>query len=132
MLPLEIVEEIDAPLLAIWDQLTRVSQWPSWGPSVTDVRCADECIRLGSVGQVRTAMGFWVNFEITELEPGRFWRWRVAGVEATGHRVEPAGPGRCRLVFEVPWWAAPYALVCRRAARRIAQICATCPPSKPD
>jgi hypothetical protein len=46
----------------------------------------------------------------------------VAGIPATGHRVEALGPGRCRVVFEVPLLAAPYLAVCRLAAHRIRTI----------
>jgi hypothetical protein len=31
-------------------------------------------------------------------------------------------PEQCRLIFEVPWLAAPYLLVCKIAARRIKLI----------
>lgn len=62
-------------------------------------------------------------FRVTEVEEGRRWRWRVARVPATGHRVEPgtagrdgAAPGReCRVGFELSPLAAGYAVVCRRA-----------------
>jgi len=76
----------------------------------------------GLRGRVRTRLGLSLPFEITAVEPGRAWRWRVAGVAATGHRVEPLGPMRCRVVFEVPRWAAPYALVCRAALRRLSRL----------
>jgi hypothetical protein len=46
----------------------------------------------------------------------------VAGIPATGHRVEPLGPERCRVVFEVPLLAAPYLAVCRVAALKIRTI----------
>lgn len=123
-LPLEIQQLIDAPVLVVWDQLTRIRQWPRWGPSVVDVQCEDECIRLGSSGRVKTVLGIWLPFEVTDLEPGHSWHWRVGGLPATGHRVEPCAPGQCRLVFQIPWWMAPYGLVCREACRRLAQICA--------
>ena len=123
-MPLEVEHVINAPLPVVWDQLTRVSQWPRWGPSVIEVECADEHIQLGTIGRVRTVFGLWLAFEVDAMEPGRSWHWRVANVSATGHRVEPVTPGSCRLVFEIPFWAAPYGWVCRRAARRIAQICA--------
>jgi hypothetical protein len=49
------------------------------------------------------------------------WAWTVAGVPATTHTVEPA-PGGCRVAFGVPTPAAPYALVCRAALRRIERL----------
>ena len=123
-MPLEIDRIIDAPAMVVWDQLTLVSQWPCWGPSVIEVECQEAHIRLGTTGRVRTTFGFWLPFEVDAMEPGRSWHWRVANVSATGHRVEPLTPGSCRVVFEIPLWAAPYGVVCRRAAERIAQICA--------
>jgi hypothetical protein len=65
-------------------------------------------------------------FAISTFEPGARWSWRVAGVPATGHRVEPTSDG-CRIVFEVPIVAAPYAAVCRVALRRLARLLATEP-----
>ncbi len=48
-------------------------------------------------------------------------------MSATGHRVERLGTERCRVVFEVPFWAAPHAVVCRPALRRIARLAAAGP-----
>ena len=123
-MPKAVTRIIDAPADRVWDQLTRVAGWPRWGPSVVAVECADEVIRLGSQGRVRTALGIWLPFRITEFVPGRFWGWRVAGIRATGHRVESLGPNQCRLSFDMPYWAALYAPVCRRALDRIARNCA--------
>lgn len=79
-------------------------------------------VRAGTRGRVRSALGVWLPFEVTHYEEGRAWAWRVCGVHATGHRVEELAPNRCRVVFELPWLAAPYALICRWALRRIARI----------
>jgi hypothetical protein len=73
-------------------------------------------------GRVQTATGLWLPFEITHWEPERAWTWRVAGVPATGHRVEPLGPQRCRVSFLIPRWAPFYRPVCRSALRRIAAL----------
>jgi hypothetical protein len=43
-------------------------------------------------------------------------------IRATGHRVEYLAIKQCRLIFEVPWLAAPYLLVCKIATRRIKLI----------
>ena len=76
----------------------------------------------GSTGELRPIVGPWIAFRITRYEEGRSWSWAVGGVPATSHRVEPLGPGRSRVGFEVPVWAAPYAAVCALALRRIEAI----------
>ena len=121
---------------AAWHVLVDTERWPDWGPSVTDVRCADRRIRTGSTGEVQVAGGPWVGFEITTFDDGRAtaeadsqtgpppvrrWTWSVARIPATGHRVE-ARPGGCRVVFEVPLWAAGYVPVCRRALAEIGPL----------
>ena len=60
----------------------------------------------------------------TEVEPGRLWRWKVGGIPATGHRVEPVGddPAVCHVVIEVPVWAAPYAGVATVALRNVERL----------
>jgi hypothetical protein len=112
-----VSRSIDAPPDRVWDLFVDTRRWPDWGPSVTAVECADRRVRTGTNGRVRTVAGIWVPFEVTSCADHR-WTWRVAGIPATGHRVDPAD-GRCRAVFELPLAAAPYAVVCRRALRRL-------------
>lgn len=119
---LEVAKEIRAAPAEAWALLADTSEWPAWGPSITEVESDDRVVRRGTRGRVRTRLGLWLPFEITRVAEGRSWSWRVFGVRATGHRVEALGADRCRVVFEVPWLAAPYALVCRRALRRIAGL----------
>ncbi len=119
---LEVSETVPGPCDRVWDLLVDTARWPDWGPSVRAVTCRDRRIRRGSTGWVETPLGLKVPFRITELEAGRFWTWRVCGISATGHRVEPQGGGRCRLTFTLPALAAPYAIVCRLAIRRIAAL----------
>jgi hypothetical protein len=111
-----------APADLAWNVLIDTSLWPRWGPSVRAVRCADRFIRAGSTGEVQLAFGPWLRFAVGRFEPGCFWDWRVAGVSATGHRVEPLGPDRCRIAFELSPLAAPYWPVCRVAATRAARL----------
>jgi uncharacterized protein YndB with AHSA1/START domain len=114
--------EIQAPASAAWKLLTDTSRWPQWGPSVSSVESAEQYIGHGSTGRVQTTFGVWLPFRVTELVAGQRWGWEVAGIPATGHRVESLGPDRCRVVFEVPLLAAPYLAVCRLAAARIRSI----------
>jgi hypothetical protein len=58
-------------------------------------------------------------FEITRYESGCYWSWDVGRIRATGHRVVTLDARRCRLIFEIPVWAAPYATVCLWAIKRI-------------
>jgi hypothetical protein len=119
---MDVAAELRARPEVAWALLADTSRWPEWGPSVTGVRAPRRHVEPGLRGSVRTLAGVWLSFEITEVVPGRAWRWRVAGIAATGHRVEPVDGGRCRVVFEVPAWAAPYALVCRLALRRLSRL----------
>lgn len=121
MSPSRVEIEIVAPAPRVWALLTELRHWPEWGPSVRDAETSTGASRiaLGTSGRVRTALGFWLPFEITAFEPERFWDWRVAGVQATGHFVEPLGPAACRVAFSVPRWAPPYRIVCRRGLARL-------------
>jgi len=124
----------------VWDLLVDTARWPEWGPSVTAVEltntgganstgtsntdstdASSTRISPGATGRVRTAVGVWVPFRVTEFDDGRRWSWVVAGIPATSHSVDPA-PGGCRVGFGVPLLAAPYALVCRAALERIDRL----------
>lgn len=114
--------EMDAPAEVLWQLLASTARWPEWGPAVRAVEPPAAIVAPGLRGRVRTALGVWLPFVVTSVDPGRSWRWRVAGVDATGHRVEPLGPRRCCVQFDVPWWAAPYVFVCKVALHRLARI----------
>lgn len=119
---IEVDRAIDAPADVVWDLLVDTRRWPEWGPSIGAVECSDRRIRRGSTGRIRIVGGLRVPFEVTECEDHR-WTWRVAGIPATGHRVEPLDDG-CRAVFEVPVLAVGYAPVCRLALSRLADLAA--------
>ena len=88
------------------------------------MRAVDAPHRLigpGMRGRIQTPPGLWLPFEITAWVSGEAWAWRVAGIEATGHRVEPLGAERCRVSFLVPRWAPLYRPICSRALRKIAE-----------
>lgn len=118
----DVRHEVDVAWPHAWAAFARYEHWTRWGPSVTAVEPATGEVRAGDEGRVRTPVGGWLPFRIDEVDPGRRWSWRVAGLPVTAHRVEPVGPARSVLVFEVPWWAAPYAVVCRVALGRLAEV----------
>jgi len=114
--------EIPVPAAVAWRLLTDTQAWPRWGPSVLAVDAPTRFIGPGMRGRVRTALGLWLPFEITDWQAGRRWGWRVAGLPATGHIVATIGPTRCRVTFTVPAWAPFYVPVCRAALRRLREF----------
>ncbi len=111
---------IAAPPSVVWNLLVDLDAWPQWGPSVSAAWLDAPYARLESnvTGTVRTSFGVTVPFTVTEFEPGRRWAWKVAGIPATHHRIEPVG-NQSRASMAVPWWAAAYLSVCAIALRRI-------------
>lgn len=115
---LEVSLELPADAGTVWDLFADTRRWPEWGPSVSQVNADERYVREGMAGQVKVLGAAWVPFEITTATDRR-WTWNVAGIPATGHRVETVGPGRSRAVFELSPLAAGYVPVCQRALKRI-------------
>ena len=118
-----VSREIVSPPEVVWRLLTHVDEWPRWGPTVAGGEVPGGVISAGARGTVRTAVGVGLPFVVTEFEDGRSWAWRVAGVPATSHRVDPTVDG-CVVTFGVPWWAPGYLVVCALALTRIERLAA--------
>jgi uncharacterized protein YndB with AHSA1/START domain len=119
---LTVSRRIEAPAESVWNALTALADWPRWGPTVARAELTDDGpLRLGSRGTVWTPVGVPLPFEITEFQPGRSWAWRVAGVPATKHGVEPDGEG-CRAWMSAPLWAPAYLPVLGIGLRRIERM----------
>lgn len=119
---LPFVAEIAAPADAVWELLVDTRRWPEWGPSIRRVQCDPPRIDVGVTGRVQTIAGVWLSFEITRLEEGRSWDWRVGRAPATGHEIESLGADGCRVTFTVPWIATPYGIVVLLALRRLERL----------
>ena len=119
---MEVSRLIAAPPSTLWALLARPEHWPEWGPSVRAVECDDVEIRVGTHGRVRTAVGAWLPFTITAVEAERGWDWQVAGLAATGHRLDAVDDHHTRVAFTMPAWALPYAVVCKLALRNLARL----------
>ena len=119
---IRVRKRISVEARQVWDVLVDTGAWTHWGPSVVEVEHDGASIYAGSTGRIRLPLGQWLGFAVTDFEDGQYFRWSVAGIPATGHRVRSLGASESELVFEVPVWAALYALVCRRACEAIARL----------
>lgn len=113
---------IESPAEEVWRLLIDFAEWPKWGPSIRSVSATADRAGPGVGGHVRTIVGVSLPFQITQWDPGRSWSWRVAGIPATGHGVEPVGPAITRVTFTVPWIAAPYATVLVAGLNRLKKL----------
>ncbi len=119
-----VSRDIQASPEKVWDILVDLDAWPQWGPTVSAAKLSEDGpLALGSRGEIRTPLGVWLPFSIVEFEPGRCWKWEVAGIPATWHAVEPTEEG-CRVSFGAPWWATAYLPVGVVALARIARMAA--------
>ena len=107
------------PSQDVWDIITNTTRWPEWGPSIIAVDCVDRYIRKGTCGRVKTLFGIWLPFVIIDFDDQRYWSWKIWGIRATGHRIEPVDAFKCNIFFEVPSIAFPYLSICWIAIKRI-------------
>lgn len=122
---ISVQRELRASAESAWDMLTDTTMWQLWGPTVRSVTCSDRYIHRGSTGKVCTPIGLWVPFLITEYEHKNYWTWKVAGIQATGHRLIQFNTNSCFIAFELPLLWMPYAIVCRIALKRMARLLET-------
>lgn len=118
-----VSRDIDASADAAWHVLADLDAWPKWGPTVSGAELDGSAFELGATGRVWTPVGVTLPFVIDELDQGRSWGWRVAGVPATRHGVHPRDEG-CRVWMSAPVWAPGYLPVLTIALRRIEELCA--------
>ena len=114
--------EVNAPADEVWRLIAEFDQWPQWGPTVVDVESEAMTVAAGVTGRVKTIAGLWIPFAITDVDHGRSWTWKVAGIPATGHYVMALGEAKTLVEFTVPIVAAPYALVLWAALKRLERI----------
>jgi uncharacterized protein YndB with AHSA1/START domain len=131
-----VARRLPASPAAVWDALVDTTTWSVWGPSVAGVALDHPGPRIGpgSTGRVRTAVGVWLPFTVTDWEEGRRWAWSIGPVPATGHGVEAVAgaPDRALAVIDVPVWAPAYAPLCWVALGRIGRVAAgRTPPARP-
>jgi uncharacterized protein YndB with AHSA1/START domain len=120
---LSVHRVIAAPPEAAWRLLVDLDAWPKWGPSIASAELDKQYseLALRATGHVQTSLLVKVPFVVTAFDPGRCWAWKVAGIPATSHRVDPV-EGGALVTIGVPWWAAAYTAVCAVALRRLEKL----------
>jgi len=116
-----VSKKINSTPERVWDLLTDTAKWSQWGPSVRAVECEHRFSQPLCTGYVRTLLGIRLPFIITSFQHLEYWNWRVGNLEATGHRLV-RHPDGCTVIFDMPWWAFPYTLICLLALNRIAKL----------
>ncbi len=89
-----------ASVATVWDLVARPENWSRWAPHVRGawgLAGPDGFVRDGARGAARLGGALPVPVLITEVRPGRSWRWRVAGVMDMDHRVDPEAGGGSRV-----------------------------------
>jgi hypothetical protein len=93
---LERSADSTATVDAAWDLIARPANWSRWAPHVRGawgLAGEDGLVREGARGAARLLGAVPVPVVITDVQPGRSWTWRVAGVMDMDHRVAPRRAG---------------------------------------
>ncbi|MSX02354.1 MAG: SRPBCC family protein [Actinobacteria bacterium] len=84
----------------VWELFATPQRWSEWSPHVRGAWGLDgPRLEKGARGYVRLLSAVPVPFEITAVEPGRLWTWKVGPVEMV-HRVE-ATAGGCAAAIDI-------------------------------
>jgi hypothetical protein len=93
---LERSADSQAAPAAVWELVARPRNWARWAPHVRGawgLAGPDGVVREGARGAARLFGAVPVPVVITDVQPGRSWTWRVAGVMDMEHRVTPRRAG---------------------------------------
>lgn len=122
----EVTTRVDAPADVVWQTISVVEKWPEWTPTMESVRRHDKGeLTVGSSAEVRQPKQPVRRWTVTELTPGRAFRWTASGpgVRFTAdHEVTTGADGEvaATLAFAVSGPLAPVvALLGGRTIRRM-------------
>jgi uncharacterized membrane protein len=86
---------VPVPPGVVWSVFTDVERWPTWTRSVTSVEPLDgPGIEPGHRFRLRQPRMPVLVWEVTDVQPGRSWRWAARSPGArteAGHEVVPDG-----------------------------------------
>jgi Polyketide cyclase / dehydrase and lipid transport len=112
-----------------WALISQPERWHEWAPHVRGAWGLSRQVRAGDRGAVRLLGVVPVPVEITRVDPGHAWTWRVGGLVEMDHRVEPGEPG-CTVALDLrapapleAGLALAYGPVISATLRRLASSC---------
>jgi uncharacterized protein YndB with AHSA1/START domain len=89
--------EIEASSATVWDVFVDVERWPEWTASVERIVALDgPGIEVGKRFEIKQPRFPRLVWEVTEVDPGVSWTWRVRSPGATtlaSHEVVPQDGG---------------------------------------
>lgn len=120
--------ECEASTERLWSLVARPDRWHEWSPHVRGAEgLGSPEVEAGATGRVILRGGIGLPAEVTEVDPGRSWSWKVGGI--TVYHVVTPTPNGSRLAMPVEsnglTWAPAatlYRPVVGLIARRIVQI----------
>jgi ligand-binding SRPBCC domain-containing protein len=90
--------EIGAPAETVWAVFVDVERWAEWTPSIERIVALDgPGIEVGKRFEIKQPRFPKLVWEVTEVDPGVSWAWRVRSLGATTvatHEVVPQSGGR--------------------------------------
>jgi uncharacterized protein YndB with AHSA1/START domain len=90
--------EIDADPATVWDIYADVERWPDWTASVRRLAALDgAAIEVGRRFRIEQPKMPKLDWEVTEVDPGRSWTWQQrspGGTTIASHEVVPIDGGR--------------------------------------
>jgi uncharacterized membrane protein len=115
---------VSAPPEVVWSVYSDVERWPAWTRSVTSVEPLDggglEPGRRFRIRQPRLPVLTW---QVTEVRPGRSWRWTArspGAVTEAWHEVAPDGEAAAVVTLGVDQ-RGPLGVVAALLVRRLTQ-----------
>ena len=127
------VVSINADSATVWAILSEVWKWPTWTPTVTEVRPLGESrLAVGNVYEVSQPGVLKAKFTVETLAERRSFRWSSKSIglrSSADHLIDGDQPHQCTVTlnFTIEGWAAGVAWpIASKKIRRFVDLEAEC------
>jgi uncharacterized membrane protein len=94
---IEVSVDIEAPPDTVWRILSDLERWPTWTPTVKEVRRLNgPSFAVGSILRIRQPKLKTLDWHVSEFQEGRLFTWkaRSTGISVVArHVIRPSGRG---------------------------------------